>query len=77
MDYEKLVNLIANELNLKPEKVKGESRLKEDLGADSLDVFQIMIKIEEELRTEVDPEKAEKLRTVDDVWRLVQKQIHP
>ncbi|MBR4734171.1 MAG: acyl carrier protein [Lachnospiraceae bacterium] len=76
MEYEKLVNLIAGELNLKPEKIKRESRLKEDLGADSLDVFQIMIKIEEELRTEVDPVKAEKLRTVDDVWRLVQKQVH-
>ena len=77
MEYEKLVSLIAVELNLKPEKIKRESRLKEDLGADSLDMFQIMIKIEEELRTEVDPEKAEKLRTVDDVWRFVQKQIHP
>lgn len=75
MDYEKLVSLIADELNLKPEKIKRESRLKEDLGADSLDVFQIMIRIEEELRTEVDPVKAEKLRTVDDVWRLVQKQV--
>ncbi|MCR5459747.1 MAG: acyl carrier protein [Acetatifactor sp.] len=75
MEYEKLVSLIANELNLKPEKIKRESRLKEDLGADSLDVFQIMIKIEEELRTEVDPVMAEKLRTVDDVWRLVQMQV--
>ena len=75
MDYEKLVSLIADELNLKPEKIKRESRLKEDLGADSLDVFQIMIRIEEELRMEVDPAKAEKLRTVDDVWRLVQKQV--
>ena len=71
MEYERLADLIATALNIKPERIQEGSRLKEDLGADSLDVFQIVIAMEEELQIEVDSAKAEKVRTVGDLWRLV------
>ena len=70
MEYEDLVLLIAKELNLKPERIHKDSKLS-DLGADSLDVFQIVIGIEEELQRKIAPEQAEKLRTVGDVWNLI------
>lgn len=72
MTYERLVEIIAAQLNLGPSKVKEEANLK-DLGADSLDVFQIMITLEEELGIEVSPEKAEKIRTVGQLWKLTQE----
>ena len=71
MEYERLADLIAVALNIKPERIRESSRLKEDLGADSLDIFQIVIAMEEELQIEVDSAKAEKVRTVGDLWRLV------
>ena len=71
MEYERLADLIAVALNIKPERIREGSRLKEDLGADSLDVFQIVIAMEEDLQIEVDSAKAEKVRTVGDLWRLV------
>ena len=71
MEYERLADLIAAALNIKPERIQEGSRLKEDLGADSLDVFQIVIAMEEELQIEVDSAKAEKVRTVGDLWKLV------
>ena len=72
MTYERLVEIIATQLNLGPSIVKEEANLK-DLGADSLDVFQIMIALEEELGIEVSPAKAEKIRTVGQLWKLIQE----
>jgi acyl carrier protein len=72
MTYERLVEIIATQLNLGTSKVKEEANLK-DLGADSLDVFQIMIALEEELGIEVSPAKAEKIRTVEQLWKLTQE----
>lgn len=77
MEYEKLTDLISKVLNIKPEKIKPTSRFKEDLGADSLDVFQILIEVEEEIQTEVDPEKAEKIQTVDDLWKVLGAKDQP
>ncbi|MBQ9490344.1 MAG: acyl carrier protein [Lachnospiraceae bacterium] len=76
MEYEALVLLIAKELNIKPERIHKDSKLS-DLGADSLDVFQILIGIEEVLQTKIAPEAAEKLRTVGDVWNLTLKVARP
>ena len=73
MEFERLAKLIADVLNIPATKVRRDSRLKEDLGADSLDVFQIVINVEEELQVEVDPTKAEKVRTVEDILALSQQ----
>ena len=50
MEFEELKRLIANALNVPVEKVRMESSLKKDLGADSLDIFQIVIGIDEDAR---------------------------
>jgi len=72
MEFEKLAEIIGDVLNLDPGSIRREDRL-DKLGADSLDVFQIVIGIEEELGKEVDPAVAEKLRTVGDVFDAIAK----
>ena len=74
MEFERLATIIANELNKDPKGIRRETRLK-DLDADSLDVFQVIIRIEEELQVQMDPADAEKVRTVGDLADLVEKMV--
>ena len=60
MEFEKLKKVIADVLNVDPEEITMESTFVDDLGADSLDVFQIIMGIEEEFDIEIPQEKAEK-----------------
>ena len=63
MEFEKLKKVIAEVLNVDPEEISLESTFTDDLGADSLDVFQIIMGIEEEFDIEIPAEKAEKIST--------------
>ncbi len=62
----KVVAIIADKLQADPQTVTVQATL-QDLGADSLDMAEIIIKIEEELRIEIDDEQAEKLNNVGNV----------
>ncbi len=66
MELEKLKKIIAEVLNVDENEVKPESTFVDDLGADSLDVFQIIMGIEEEFDIEIPNEEAEKIVTVAD-----------
>ena len=66
MEFEKLQNIIAEVLNIEPEEVTMTSTFVDDLGADSLDIFQIIMGIEEEFDIEIPNEEAEKITTVGD-----------
>ena len=59
MEFEKLQKIIAEVLNLSEEEIRPDSTFVDDLGADSLDVFQIIMGIEEEFDIEIDNEEAE------------------
>ena len=59
---EKMKEIIAGQLNVKP-----ESRFKEDLNADSLDLFELVMALEDEYSVEIPSEELEKLLTVQDV----------
>lgn len=71
MELQRLAEIIAEVMNMDPSEIRRETSFLEDLGADSLDVYQIMIGVEEELQCELDPEKVEKVRTVGDILDLV------
>lgn len=71
MEFEKLKAVIAEVLNVDTEEIKLESTFVDDLGADSLDVFQIIMGIEEEFDIEIPPEKAEKITTVEEAVELI------
>lgn len=67
MEFEKLKKIIAEVLNVDENEITEETRFTDDLGADSLDVFQIIMGIEETFDVEISNEDAEKIVTVGDV----------
>jgi acyl carrier protein len=71
MELEKLKKVIAEVLNVDPEEITPETTFVDDLGADSLDVFQIIMGIEEEFDIEIPAEKAEKITTVEEAVELI------
>ncbi len=66
MEFEKLKKIIAEVLNVDENEVTPETKFVDDLGADSLDVFQIIMGIEEEFDVEIATEDAESIVTVQD-----------
>ena len=74
MEFERLAHLIAEVLNLDEGEIRPESDL-ETLGADSLDVYQIIIAVEEELQAEFPAEDAEKIRVVQDILNLSDRAV--
>ena len=75
MEFEKLQKIIAEVLNLSEEEIRLDSTFVDDLGADSLDVFQIIMGIEEEFDIEIDNEEAEKITTVQDAVDQIKKAV--
>lgn len=75
MEFEKLQKIIAEVLNLNEEEIRPDSTFVDDLGADSLDVFQIIMGIEEEFDIEIDNEEAEKITTVQDAVDQIKKAV--
>ena len=71
MEFEKLKKVIAEVLNVDPEEITMDTTFPDDLGADSLDVFQIIMGIEEEFDIEIPAEKAEKITTVEEAVELI------
>ena len=71
MEFEKLKQVIAEVLSLDPEEITTETTFVEDLGADSLDVFQIILGIEEEFDIEISQEMAERISTVGEAVDLI------
>lgn len=71
MEFEKLKKVIAEVLNVDPDEITMETTFLDDLGADSLDVFQIVMGIEEEFDIEIPTEKAEKISTVEEAVELI------
>ena len=66
MEFEKIQEIIADVLNIEVDEIKLESRFVDDLGADSLDIFQIIMGIEEIFDIEIDNSEAENISTVKD-----------
>ncbi len=63
----KITKLISENLGVDVEKVVPQAKLAEDLGADSLDTVELVMKLEEEFKIEIDDSEAEKISTVQDV----------
>ncbi len=76
MEFEKLKKVIAEILNVDPDEITMETTFVDDLGADSLDVFQIIMGIEEEFDIEIPAEKAEKITTVEEAVELIKSAVN-
>ena len=75
MEFEKLQEIIADVLNVQKDEIRPETTFVDDLGADSLDIFQIIMGIEEEFDIEIDNEEAEKIATVQDAVDQIKKAV--
>lgn len=75
MEFEKLQGIIAEVLNIEPEEIKMASTFVDDLGADSLDIFQIIMGIEEEFDIEIPTEAAEQIVSVNDAVEQIKSAL--
>lgn len=66
MEFEKIRDIIADVLNLDKNEITEDKKFVDDLGADSLDIFQIIMGIEETFDIEIDNDEAEQIVTVGD-----------
>ena len=71
MEFEQIQNIIAEVLNVDKDEITMDTTFIDDLGADSLDVFQIIMGIEEEFDLEIPTEKAESIVTVGDAVEAI------
>ena len=71
MDLEKLKMIIADVLNVDTAEITEDTTFVDDLGADSLDIFQIIMGIEEEFDVEIDNDAAERIVTVGDAAEAI------
>lgn len=69
---ERVTSIIVDRLGVKEEEVKLEASFKEDLGADSLDVVELVMELEDEFELEISDEDAEKIATVGDAVTYIQ-----
>ena len=76
MEFEKVKNIIVEVLNVDEDSITMESTFGDDLGADSLDVFQIIMGVEEEFEIEIPNEEAEKIVTVGDAVEQIKNAIN-
>ena len=76
MEFQKLKEIIVDVLNVNEEDVTMETTFVDDLGADSLDVFQIIMGIEEEFDIEVPAEEAENITTVEQAVEMINSAIN-
>ena len=76
MEFEKLKEIIAEVLNVDADEITMDTTFKDDLGADSLDIFQIIMGIEEEFDIEISNEDAEKIVSVGDAVEQIKNAIN-
>ena len=72
---EKLAQILVEQLGVDESEVTPESNFIDDLGADSLDVFQIVIAIEEQFDIEISDQDAEGIKTVGDAIKYIESKI--
>ncbi len=72
---EKIKEIVAEQLDVDPEEVVPEASFVDDLGADSLDLTELIMAMEDEFGMEIDDEEAQKLRTVQDVIDYIEAKL--
>lgn len=74
MVFDKVKEIIADKLSINEDDITKESSFIEDLGADSLDIVELIMALEDELEMEIPDEEAEKFVTVGDVVDYIKSQ---
>lgn len=74
MTFEKIRDIIAEQLSVDTEEIKAESNLQDDLGADSLDIVDLIQSIEDEFDLSIPDEAVEGIKTVGDITAYIEKE---
>lgn len=72
MVLDKVRSLLSSQLGIKEERIQLKSRILEDLGADSLDLVELLMTLEDEFNVTVSDEEAVKLKTVEDIVKIIE-----
>ena len=75
MEFDKIKSIISEVLSIDADGITEETTVVDDLGADSLDIFQIIMEIEEDFEIEIPTEEAEKITTVGDAVEQIKKAL--
>ena len=75
MEFEKLQQIIAEVLNVEPDEITMDTTFVDDLGADSLDIVELIMALEEEFDIEIPDSDAEKVVTVGDVVEYIKDHV--
>ncbi len=73
--FDDVKEVVIEQLNVTAEEVKEESKFVEDLGADSLDVVELVMALEEKFNIEIPDDEAEKIATVSDVIKYIEGRV--
>lgn len=71
----KIINIVTEQLSLRDDDVKADSRFVDDLGADSLDIVELIMEMEEEFDIEIPDEDIEKIVTVQNVIDYISRHV--
>jgi acyl carrier protein len=74
---ERVKDIIVKQLGVKPEEVTIDASFTDDLGADSLDLVEVVMALEEEFGAQIPDEDAEKIKTVGDAVNYIDKSMKP
>ncbi len=72
-NFDKIKDIIVDKLGIDEEQVTKDATFKDDLGADSLDIAELVMELEDEFDTEIPDEEAEKIVTVGDALDFIEK----
>ena len=71
MVFEKIKNILAEQLDADPEEMTLDTNIAKDLGADSLDVVELLMSIEDEFEVEIPDEEIENIKTIGDLVEYI------
>lgn len=75
MVFEKVRSIICDQLDIEEDNVTLEANIIDDLGADSLDVVDLVMSLEEEFDTEIPDDEVENIKTVGDIVSFIEKSV--
>lgn len=73
--FEKVKEILCDQLDLDEDKVKMDASITEDLGADSLDVVDLVMSLEEEFDIEIPDDQVENIKTVGDIVKYIEDHV--
>jgi len=74
-NFDKFRGIIAEQLGVEVDKVTADAKFTDDLGADSLDLVELIMAFEEEYGMEISDDEAQKLTTVGEAWNYVKGKV--